>query len=260
MPAALRYKNEIICHHLASQYVVAEMSPRVRSRVDTLRSQVPELNDAIIFWAETFADINNYLPDTVPSEQVWQDIEQKLFHASMSNSKQSWWHNLRFWQITGITTSLSTFALTIMLLIGPLSPNDPTLPISPLISSTPNYLAVMSSHGDQAKSGEIEFVVNVYQKSESFPSRMFIQWSEQKSRTDKRPMHLWAKDRQTGELTYIGLEPATDTPWEFNKATWLAVSGSSHLLFTSDKQSPSAENTLFSGPCIQLGSWKQHSI
>ncbi|MDB4836935.1 hypothetical protein OAH87_00510 [Marinomonas sp.] len=253
MPGSLRYKNAMICEHLASQYVAGSMTPRVRSRVDVLRNQYPELDRTIISWAEKIAPLHDSLEEKTVSAAVWHRIESSLFSvASEKDSKSSIWHNLRFWQFTGIGATFASVVFAALLLVLPVS--SPKLPV---VSSTPSYLAVMSPVAEGVRSNDIRFVVNVYQKTEQSPSKLFIQWSEHQSRSLNEGMHLWAKDRNTGELSYVGVEPSDATPWNLNKTTWQAVSNSSELLFTRTADIPSEQNTLFIGPCIQLGSWKQ---
>lgn len=255
MSGSLRYKHPIICEHLASQYVVGVMTPLVRSRVETLRLTVPELNKAIIDWAESFSPIHDSFVEKTPHINTWNNIESALFDSEIAAKPRfSLWQSLRFWQFTGLGASFASVLFAVMLFVSPLAPVTTT----PLVSSTPSYIAVMSSASEKVlDQGEIRFVVNVYQKTDVSPSKLFIQWSERQPRSMKANMHLWAKDRDTGTLSYIGVEPSGAQPWNLEKPTWQAISNSSELFFTDTSDVPSSKNTLFSGPCIQLGSWKQ---
>lgn len=255
MSGSLRYKHPIICDHLASQYVVGVMTSRVRARVETLRLIVPELDSAIINWSESFSSIHETLMEKTPGTDTWDKIESTLFEPAKTNKPIfSLWQNLRFWQFTGLGASFASIVFAVVLFVSPSAPITTT----PLVSSTPSYMAVMSSASEDAiAKSEIRFVVNVYQKTDTAPSKLFIQWSERQPRSMKNNMHLWAKDRNTGELSYIGIEPSGALPWNLEKTTWQAISNSSELFFTDTGDMPSAQNTLFSGPCIQLGSWKQ---
>ena len=256
MSGSLRYKNPIICDHLAGQYIAGVMSPQVRSRVEALRLTVPELNKAIIDWSEHFSPIHDSLVEKTPHINTWNKIESALFDVQiLAEPNISLWQSLRFWQFTGLGASFASVVFAVMLFV------SPSLPITavPLVSSTPSYMAVMSSTSEEAiEKSDIRFVVNVYQKTDTDPSRLFIQWSERQPRSMKANMHLWAKDRETGVLSYIGVEPNGASPWNLEKLTWQAISNSSELFFTNTAEQPSARNTLFSGPCIQLGSWKQN--
>lgn len=254
MSRCLRYKNAVICEHLARQYVVGVMTPRVRKRVETLRLSNPELDQAIISWSESFSAIHEVLPEQQPQFKTWGEIENKLFkQIETNNVKTSLWQNLRFWQFTGVGASLASIVFAIMLFVLPSQP----VTNNALVSTTPSYTAVMSP---VANKNDIRFVVNAYQKTEAAPSRLYIQWSQRQPRTLNTHMHLWAKDKETEQLTYIGVEPSGDSTWDLKKPAWLAVANSSELIFTATKTTPTVQNTLFHGPCIQLSSWKHNLI
>jgi anti-sigma-K factor RskA len=258
MSGSLRYKDPIICEHLASQYVMSVMTPRVRARIECLRQHVPELDDAIVSWSESIAKIHEELPEKQPSSKVWKKIENAITSQSVvsdqAKERLSWWDSLFFWRWTGIGASIASFALVLVLSIDTSRPHV----VTPLISAVPNYTAVMSPVIDGTKnSDDIRFVVNVYQKTATEPSRLFIQWSERKPRVNTVNMHVWAENQSTGEMTYIGMEPNDAKILSLNKDTWKAVANSSNLFFTNDMNKPNTANTLFSGPCIQLGSWKK---
>ena len=262
MSGSLRYKDPIICEHLANQYVMSVMTPHVRSRIECLRKQVPELDNAIISWSESMAKIHEDLPEKQPSSKVWKNIESSIAPPQYKVNDQykensSLWNSLQFWRWTGIGTSIASLTLVIALSIGTPSANV----VTPLISLAPSYTAVMSPMIDGEKnSDDIRFVVNVYQKTASEPSRLFIQWSERKPRVNTVSMYVWAENQNTGEVTYIGMEPKDAQTLSLDKETWTAVANSSNLFFTNDMNKPSVANILFSGPCIQLRSWKKAPV
>lgn len=257
---ALRYRNPVICEHLASQYVTGVMTPRVRSRLETLLNVTPELNRAVAFWSDQMAEIQFELPEQTANDTVWNQIdvltpEKKQGHSSTDRENQSWWKNLVLWQATGIAGIATSFALALMLFIAPLSTtNNATLSLK----TAPSYMAAMSKHNDT--SDNIRFVINAYKKTENTPSTLFVQWSQREPRKNSDTLFLWAEDKDTGELSYIGSEPAKGEPWHLTKPTWKAISNSSRLIATRDQQQPSQANTLFSGPCVQLTDWKQSAI
>lgn len=262
MSGSLRYKDPIICEYLASQYVMSVMTPLVRARIERLRRHVPELDDAIIGWSERMAKINVNFPEKQPSVQVWKRIESVIVPPlkkanDHQKSPSSMWGSLPFWRWMGIGASITSCTLAFVLTTGITIQN----PVVPSISGTPSYTAVMSPVREGENNIEnIRFVVNVYQKTENEPSRLFIQWSERKPRLNMVTMHVWAENQTTRELTYIGMEKQGVKSLSLNKVTWDAVTNSSHLYFTKDTNKPSAVNTLFSGPCIQLESWKADSV
>ena len=262
MSGSLRYKDPVICEYLAGQYVMSVMTPLVRARIEHLRRHVPVLDDAIIKWSERMANINVNLPERKPSAQVWKRIESIVVPPmsqvnEKAKSSSSLWESLSFWRWMGLGTSITSCALAFVITTSIATQS----PIAPSISNAPSYTAVMASVNEGGNSIEnIRFIVNVYQKTETEPSKLFIQWSERKPRLDTVTMHVWAENQTTREMTYIGMEAQGVKSLSLNKATWDAVTNSSHLYFTKDTNKPSAVNTLFSGPCIQLESWKADSV
>jgi len=251
---ALRYRKPAICEHLASQYVTGVMTPRVRSRLEKLLSVTPELTRAVAFWSEKMAEIQLELPEQNTSDGLWNSINKLTpdtkNHAN-GKEKISRWKSLLLWQATGIAGMATSIALALLLFITPLNNK-------PAVQSAPSYMAAMSKQNDL--SDTIHFVINVYKKTDSSPSALFVQWSQRQPRENSEPLFLWAEDKDTGELTYIGSEPSKGEPWELDKPIWQTISNSSRLLVTQDQQRPSQTNTLFSGPCVQLTSWEKKVI
>ncbi len=256
MSSCLRYRNPIICEHVAGQYVLGTMTPRVKARAEKLRQTVPELDRAISFWSDELSVIHQCgKPEAIPSANVWQQIEK---HIELGEDQQKtktrstqaipWWQNLSVWKTTSFLGMATSFALALVLL------TSVQQPIKPLATGA-SYVAAMSAHNQAG--ADIQFIISAYKKQEGIPSRLQVQWSENHPRTNKVALHLWAEDKDTGQLTYIGLEPSSGTVWDLTKPTWLAVSNSSRLLMTTSNEQPDQQNTLFSGPCIQLKEWQQ---
>lgn len=275
MPRSVRYTHPIICEHLAGQYVAGVMSPLVRARTETLIKQTPELAKTVASWAERFAGLQTQLPEEPISRPMWESIDQKITLLDQSNTQDKtpqsvhWWHNLLLWRATGITGLATSFALAMLFIFSPAPapievlvdvPVNAPVP-NAVVNSPPSYMAAMSRQLDaDTTEDSIRFVINAYKKTDSAPSRLFVQWSERQPRQNTQALHLWAEDIETGALTYIGVEPAAGEPWALNKSTWAAVSNSGRLLMTADDDIPTVANTLFSGPCVQLGSWQQQVI
>lgn len=155
------------------------------------------------------------------------------------------------WQVTSIVGIASSFALALMLFVTPI--NAPSS-----LNTAPNYMTAMSRHNDT--SDNIRFVINAYKKTENTPSTLFVQWSQREPRKNSDTLFIWAEDKDTGELSYIGSEPTKGEPWHLTKPSWQAISNSSRLIATRNPQQPSQTNIVFSGPCVQLTDWKQTTI
>ena len=256
MSRCVRYQNPVICEYLASQYVAGQMTPRVRRRLQTLIETTPELDRAIARWADSFVEVHEHLPaidTTIDSESTWQHIEDQLNLSSEVNHKSSspnFWDQLFVWRITTGIGAFASFALAFILWF-----SVPTTVIQQPLVGGPSYLANMTSHGDNADN--IQFVISAYKKNDSMPaSRLHVQWSQAHAGQPERELHLWAEDKDSGQLTYIGIQPPKDEAWNLTKPGWKAIANSRRLLMTGNNQVPTDNNTIFSGLCLQLKAWK----
>lgn len=274
MSRSVRYQDPAICEHLASQYVAGVMTPLVRARTEKLINQTPALEKAVASWASRFSTLQDQLPVKVASKELWDKIDQTIAQTDgrpasaleQFSDKKHWWHNLFLWRITGIAGMATSFALAMLFVFLPAPKSIDLLAEAPVespptevgVSGAPSYMAAMSRHTSADKTEDIiRFVINAYAKTESSPSRLFVQWSKRHPRAAQQGMHIWAEDLETGALTYIGTEPETGGALALDKTTWAAVSNSGRLIMTEDANTPTASNTLFSGPCVQLTHWQQ---
>ncbi len=274
MSRCLRYQNAEICEHLASQYVAGMLSPRVRARIESLVKTVPELDRAIAQWSDDFSELHQHIQapefQTNNLESIWADIDQKTkpktakprAEATHQEEKRDWFGQLFVWKVATITSAFASLLMAVMLLTANTSQPamlDPIVKNSVPVTTGPDYLANMSNHANGSQ--DIQFVITAYGKNEQRPSRLHIQWlknqtqTENKERESIESLHLWAEDRDSGELVYIGVQPEKGVQWDLNKPRWLAITNSSRLLMTRDKV-VTADNIVFSGRCLQLNSWK----
>ncbi len=252
MSRCLRYRNAVICDHIAAQYVAGAMSPRVRSRTQTLIKTTPELDRAIARYADDFSVIHQRLPEpTFESSRhnaIWDSIDKatadQTTAISPKESSAGFWDALLVWKVTTGMGALASLVLAFMLFVAVPEPTQ----------IGPSYLANMSAHNDPQNT--IQFVISAYGANQGNPSRLHVQWSQEFADKKVPDFHVWAEDKDTGELSYIGSKPPKGTNWDMTKPIWKKVANSSRLLVTADDQRPTAQNTLFSGICLQLKSWK----
>ena len=263
MSHSLRYRKAEICDHLASQYVAGVMTPRVRRRMESLIATTPELDRVVGFWSDQFGQLHQRMPQArtasvAPAQltSMWHDIEVCIdVSPKVSATTLAWWDTLFFWRVTSAAGALASLVLAIMLLL-PVTSQLPDQPNSVTnVAAGPSYLAAMSKH--QGSSDDIHFVISAYSKSASEPSRLQVQWSEDHAPDTGQSLHLWAEDKISGQLSYIGVEPSSGQPWHLIKTSWQAIANSRRLIMTSDNQSPSSKNIVFSGPCVQLKAWRK---
>lgn len=267
MSRSLRYQNSIICDHLASQYVAGAMSSRVQARTQALIRTTPELDRAVARYADDFSTIHQYLPEPkINAKQygnMWQRIEKEISRNAAStphstrapqnaSNQTGFWEGLFAWKLTTGISAFTSIALAFMLWF---AVPESTAPISTIANTVtgPSYLANMISSSDPEK--EIQFIISAYGASENTPSRLFVQWSEDFVANKIPEMHVWAEDKETGQVSYIGANPAAGENWDMTKPLWKKVASSSRLFVTADKQQPTTDNILFSGRCLQLKRW-----
>jgi len=257
MSRCLRYQNPVICDYLASKYVAGTLTTRVRRRIETLLITTPELDRAIAQWADSFAEVHIRLPEPELSkadqQASWTVIEKAIHTETAEENKEkvSFWNSLFVWRFTSGGAALASVLLAYMLLTG--SPVEPTVVIA-----GPDYLANMSAQGDSPNN--VRFVITAYKKTEQNQrSRLHVQWLKGRTRSTDQRLHLWAEDKETKAMTYIGLLPENTNDWNLTKSAWKAVTTSQRLLMTADNQTPSENNTLFSGLCLQLNAWKENT-
>lgn len=256
MSRCLRYRNPEICQHLAGQYVAGVMTKRVRQRTEALLQQTPELDRAIAHWSDEFSILHGRLPeiqlDASVHNKIWSRIESEA-NISKGSSKatqdegqrKGWWYNLILWRLFSGISVLASMVLAIILVF--------TSPQAPVLTG-PSYLANMSAHDDSSQT--IQFVISAYAKQADTPSRLQVQWRKEHAGQKLPSLHLWAEEKDTGKLVYIGLKPEKGEPWNLTKPTWTAISNSHRLFMTADAQKPSDTNIVFSGLCLQLTEWK----
>ena len=264
MSRCLRYQNPLIYQHLASQYVAGSVTPRVRKRIEKLALTVPELDREIAQWSDDFSELHIHVQSTgMQTERVteiWNQIDKSTFLATSSEQeKGGFFSQLFIWQAAALTGALATLVLTIMLWSSPdLKTTAPEQIAENGFTTGPDYLANMSLHGNANQ--EIQFVISAYFKNEKEPSRLFIQWPKnpQKNTTEEvlshKQLHLWAENKVSGELVYLGMQPSDEKQWNLTKSEWGAITNSSRLLMSKEKTNPT-ESLVFSGRCLQLSSW-----
>jgi len=251
MSSCLRYQNPKIYEHLASQYVAGNLTRRVRQRIENLSKTVPELDRAIADWADSFAELHEKMPHPAFENErlssMWRSIDQRIVIEPTDKERQnkgSFFKELFVWKLATGVGALASLMMAIMLWNASLNQTV----------SGPSYLANMSVHNDAENL--TQFVISAYAKNDDQPSRLHLQWTKSKTtETSFTNLHLWAEDKETGKLSYIGLKPKEGEAWNLTKATWKAITNSRRLIMTTDKTFTD-ENTVFSGICLQLKEWK----
>lgn len=249
---AYRYQNPKIRSHLASQFVLGTLSPKVQQRVIRLMQIDKELEQAIYQWQNRLEPINTNTDDVIPPKKVWQQLSQELFLTDKTSS--SWWQSLFLWR--GV--SALSFALMLSLFIGKFGLEQTNIPPS-LSLQGPNYLAILTSTEESNKTLP-ELIISAYKSPEAGQSELHIQWNkntdnQQSFKLESDPsLTLWTIDKDTGQQVSLGPLVSTNNKQKLSVAQWQLIKSSKELWLT--KGNKATDPVLFKGECLQLSSWK----
>jgi anti-sigma-K factor RskA len=118
----MKLSSPALIDHLASQYVLGQLSARTRRRFETYLSTRPDLRTAVARWESSVHSLAVSVPHATPSADVWNRIEARLFGAARAPSAQSkqwvrspsWWQRLPSWmQPVGLVAAGALGALAV---------------------------------------------------------------------------------------------------------------------------------------------------
>jgi anti-sigma-K factor RskA len=105
--------------HLASQFALGQLSPRVMRRVEAYARDNAALRSAIAEWQERVHLLAVSVPPQTPSPVLWSRIEARLFGANTANASKAattanlssteWWEKIRSF-FSGELTPIKLFA------------------------------------------------------------------------------------------------------------------------------------------------------
>ena len=247
-----RYQNPKIRSHLASQFALGTLSPKVKQKVIRLMQIDPELEQAVYQWQNRLEPINTGTDDVIPPKKVWTELSRELNFSKQT--KPSWWQSLFLWR--GV--SALSFALMLSLFIGKFG-LEHTNTTPNLALQGPNYLAVLTSTEESNKALP-ELIVSAYKHSEAGQSELHIQWNKNtdhqqdfKLESDQS-LTLWTIDKETGQQVSLGPLVSTNNKQKLSVAQWQQIKSSKELWLT--KGNKITDPVLFKGECLQLSSWK----
>ena len=114
---AQRYKNPAIRSHLASQYVLATLSSRVKRRFEALMKTDPELEREVYQWQNRLHAMNDNLEEQAPPERVWSELSRNLGMTDLEVKHESWWQrswrSLSLWQSATALLAIITISFAL---------------------------------------------------------------------------------------------------------------------------------------------------
>ena len=245
MPSTIkRYHNKALIEHLAQQYVLGTQPIRVRKRIARLRLQYNELDQRIDYWENTFAPLNDKVPEIAPKKATFKAIEQQLQLNPKSKKKFSNWFGIGFYQAT-TAFSLLFLALTLLLI----QPKNNTDPLS--------YLAVMDGKNEQP-----QLVAATYGKSRT----LSIELLDTPTVPNEMSLELWVTSKTDKQIRSLGVIPTTNNVFNrpLSEPEWRLIKDSENLLLTLEEKggSPIGEPMgieISKGPCIRMAGWQENT-
>ena len=236
MSTVLRYRDPVVCEHLASQYVAGHLTPRVRRRMEALLMQHPPLADAVALWSQLLSPLHETQPKLTPPRNLWPRIAAATQPTVTPPTGNRWTtQGWRWWSV--FSTSL---AMVLGLMLFWQEPPTTT-------AWAPSYMAPLSA-GEQ-----VQVVVYGYSGTADKASQLRVQWAVNEAST--RPagqLHLWAEHRDDGSLVYLGELVEGKTEWDLSPERWQALISSGRLLVAPQADRLELANLVMEGPCIQL--------
>lgn len=239
---SMKYQNPKIREHLASQYAIGLLTPRVKARVEALMNSDESFRQEVDSWQETLSPLSSVAePVPVPPE-----LKAKIMKATIGDApdKALFWgalmDSIRLWQGLAVTSLAAVFVISMLHF------NQPS-PVSPAKLS---YIALMQS---STLSGEPPLIITAYGKTEVAPSRLELRWNERTESAELAGATLWAVARETGKIEKLASLTADLKRLDLTKQQWALVKNSLELVVTHGPKFES--ETLFKGTCVQLTDW-----
>lgn len=243
--ALSRYNDPAIANHLASHYVLGQLSPLVRQRVNTLRREYDHqlLEDRILFWEQKFSPLNDAIPELAPFPETFSAIQARLNMTDNAQSKEkstSWfsWDNVSLWRFSGVFSLIFCAILGFNLLqqdanLGELSY------IAVLEDTDKTPLVVASTYGDTKK-----LVLDILTLPEIDTEESF---------------ELWVTSKTDNQTRSLGEIPRGKSVFdrELSEAEWRLIADSSFLIISVEDEGGSpigepSDSVVSRGICIRL--------
>lgn len=257
-----RYSSTVVVDHLASNYVMGLLSPRVRKRVDSLRTQFDyrHIDQRIDFWEQKLSPLNNTIPELAPLPETWLNIQAKLDmgqartqteqkHAEKAAGIFAW---PSFSILKQPILKWSTaFSLVICFVLGYnlLQQNNALDPLS--------YVAVMQD-SDQTP----QVVAATYGASK----KLMLDILGLPEIDPEESYELWVTSKTDNQSRSLGEIPKGLTSFnrQLSQAEWRLIADSSFLIISIEDVGGSAigepsERIVSKGACIRLTGWEEQT-
>ncbi len=282
-----RYDQAEVIEHLASQYLLGLLPPRVHRRVEHLLCDNQALAQRIEFWQNRLITLDIHTPLLPAAKDNWQKISQQLAlegvkvvdkaevsdqilpvqqqaQKNLSNDESqalAVWH-----KITKVSNQLFS------MLISRRSGFSPVLSILFILLlsyvgyqsfvSSPNkdplsYVAVLTDQSQQA-----HLVASTYGESRT----LIVNMIGGPDLTTEQSFELWVLSKTDGEARSLGIIPRNQSLIEqqLSIAQWRLIKDSHSLMVTIEEFGGSAigepsEQIVSRGLCVRLTEWENNA-
>ncbi|WP_018691699.1 anti-sigma factor [Algicola sagamiensis] len=248
MPGQLnRYSQPNIVEHLASNYVIGTLPPRVRARMETLIQLETDsvLSQRVRYWESTMASLDENVEEIAPKQETWQHIVDQV-NKEQSKTKRKQW--LKWPRLELAFHRFATIAIVMVLavILYPGSQSDKgtgELSYIAVLSDGNTHNLVASAYGKHR-----ELVLDVINLPELSPSHAYELWAISKS--DKQPRSL-------------GIVPVTPVSQKrhLSEKQWRLIQSSESLHLTMELAGGAlrgipSHSLIAKGACITVDEWE----
>lgn len=245
-----RYSNPTVVDHLASNYVLGLLSPRVRKRVEHLKNHFNyrHINERIHYWEQKMSPLHNSTPELAPAPETWKRIQTRLkleataFQPEQMTSRKgtSWfeWSSFAMWRWSGVFS----IVLCILLSVGLIRQETPLGPLS--------YVAVLQDD-NQAP----QVVAATYGDSK----QLVLDIINLPNLDDEQSYELWVTSKTDNQTRSLGEIPIGSSSYDrqLSEAEWRLIADSSHLAISIEDAGGSAlgepsDEIVSKGICVRL--------
>lgn len=239
MSGALRYTKTEVQNRIARDYVLGTLCAQARSRCETLRKQLPELDQRIYAWAEKLQPMADSVPSVEPSPDLWARIESSVSPATLQQAEQAattpLWSRLGF--LRALTAALAFAAISLGTLLA----------VQPGASQL-DYIAVLA-----ASDGQKSFVATALEDAKALSLTRFSE-----APAPDIEYQLWAISKTDGEARSLGLIANADESLKvLSESDWRLITDAHELLITEEPLGGSpigepGDKIVSRGLCIRL--------
>lgn len=247
-----RYMNPEVVNHLASNYVLGQLTPIVRRRVDALRNNFDfnDIEKKINYWEQKLSPLNDSTQSVKPLPESWEKIQARLNMTSAveksaqeQNQKESFlsWQSLSMWRFSGVFSLIFCVALGFSLL-----QQEPNL-------GELSYIAVLEDA--QSDNSTPQVVASTYGDSK----KLVLDILTLPDIDEEESFELWVTSKTDNQTRSLGEIPKGKSLFarELTDAEWRLIADSSYLIISVEDEGGSpigepSDSVISRGLCIRL--------